>query len=274
MPARVFISYAHADEAYRNQLDKQLAILKRAGIVETWHDRRLVPGEEWDHGIRAELDAAQIILLLVSADFLTSDYVHDVEITRAMERHHAGSARVIPVILRSCAWDLAPFAKLQALPKDGKPIDKWANIDEAFLDVTNGIRGVADTFGKKSMPAPAAATTARPSAPPASAGPRSGNLRITMAVLGPGQRCVQARRLRLHPASHRGLARRAGRQIQRHPRKFPVDRRQPLHRRHLSRRQKGLGLHRVDGRHARRHPVLQHRERFRQQLQRVALGGG
>jgi len=179
MSARVFISYAHADEAYRNQLDKQLAILQRAGIVETWHDRRLVPGEEWDHGIRAELDAAQIILLLVSADFLASDYVHDVEIIRAMERHTAGSARVIPVILRSCAWDLAPFAKLQALPKDGKPIDKWANIDEAFLDVANGIRRVADTFGKKYMPAQAAATTARQSAPPTYASPRSGNLRIT-----------------------------------------------------------------------------------------------
>jgi TIR domain len=146
MPARVFISYAHADESYRDQLDKQLAMLKRAGIIEIWHDRRLIAGQEWDHNIKSELEMADIILLLVSSDFLASDYVHDVEIQRAMTRHQEGAACVIPVILRHCIWYLAPFAKLQALPKDGKPIAKWANTDEAFLDVANGIHIVAKRF--------------------------------------------------------------------------------------------------------------------------------
>lgn len=179
MPARVFISYAHADEAYRDQLDKQLAILKRAGIVEIWHDRRLIAGEEWDHGIKAELERADIILLLVSPDFIASDYINDIEIARAMERHHAGSACVIPVILRPCIWDLAPFAKLQALPKDAKAISKWANPDEAYMDVANGIRRAAENLAKPSRSTPTVTAGAPAVGAMASSGPRSGNLRVT-----------------------------------------------------------------------------------------------
>lgn len=179
MPARVFISNAHADEVYREQLDKQLTILKRAGIVEIWHDRRLVAGEEWDHRIKSELEAADIILLLVSDDFLASDYIHDVEIKRAMERHDAGSACVIPVIARPCIWEIAPFSKLQGLPKNVKAISKWANTDEAFLDVANGIRRVAERFEREPT-APRPTLTGIPLQSGAGqATPRSGNLRIS-----------------------------------------------------------------------------------------------
>ena len=180
MPARVFASDSHADETLRVQLDQQLAILKRAGIIEIWHDRRLIAGEEWDHGIKTELEAADIILLAVSPDFLASDYINDVEIERAMQRHQDGSTCVIPVILRPCIWSLAPFAKLQGLPKDGKPISKWANTDEAFHDVANGIHRAAEKSNKKAT-AGAPVTLRAPAASPAAsiAGPRSGNMRVT-----------------------------------------------------------------------------------------------
>lgn len=178
MPARVFISYAHADETYRDQLDKQLSILQRAGIVEIWHDRRLVAGEEWDHGIKSELERADLILLLVSPDFIASSYINDVEIARAMERHNAGTACVIPIILRPCKWEIAPFAKLQALPKDAKAISKWPNIDEAYLDVANGIHQAVEKLAKAGQ-APRSAPGSRVTVAPSGSGaPRSGNLRV------------------------------------------------------------------------------------------------
>ncbi len=152
MAARLFISYSHKDEAYRDQLEAQLAILKRAGFIEVWHDRRLVAGQEFDHSIKRELETADIVLLLVSPDFLKSDYIWDVEISRAMERHETGEVRVIPVILRPCAWDHAPFAKLQGLPRDVKAVTKWSNIDEAFLDITKGIERAARELGQVSRP--------------------------------------------------------------------------------------------------------------------------
>lgn len=178
MPARVFISYSHKDEDHRNQLDAQLAILKRAGIVEIWHDRRLVAGDDFDHSIKQELEAADIILLLVSSDFLKSDYISDVEIARAMARHEAGEARVVPVILRPCPWQHAPFAKLQALPKEGKAVTKWPNTDEAFLDIANGIERAAKEL--RSVSKAVSAPKPLPDAPHIShETPRSGNMRIT-----------------------------------------------------------------------------------------------
>ncbi len=139
----VFYSYSHKDEELRDQLENHLAMLKRDGVIEGWHDRRISAGREWEGQIDAYLNSADIILLLVSSDFLASDYCYDVEVKRAMERHEAGEARVIPVILRSCDWASAPFAKLQALPKDAKPVKKWGDPDDAFVDIAKGIRKAA-----------------------------------------------------------------------------------------------------------------------------------
>lgn len=121
----LFFSYSHADEALRDQLEKQLAMLKRQGAIETWHDRRIGAGSDFGSEIDDHVNKDDIILLLVSSDFLASDYCYDREMLRAMERHKAGEAVVIPVILRACDWHNAPFGKLNAVPRDGRPVTLW-----------------------------------------------------------------------------------------------------------------------------------------------------
>ena len=148
VPLEVFFSYAHEDEKLRDKLAKQLRLLERQGIIAGWHDRRISAGTELTGQIDSHLEAARVILLLISSDFIASDYCYDVELKRALERHDAGTARVIPVILRPTDWHSAPFGKLLALPRDGKPITTWANEDEAFLDVARGIRRVAEELSK------------------------------------------------------------------------------------------------------------------------------
>ncbi len=140
----VFFSYSHQDEALRDILETHLSLLKREGRIRSWHDRKIVPGESWKHAIDEHLECAGLILLLVSSDFLASDYCYDLEMKRALERHHAAEARVVPIILRPCDWTSSPFAALQGLPKDAKPITTWENRDEAFLDVAKGLRRMLD----------------------------------------------------------------------------------------------------------------------------------
>lgn len=141
---KLFFSYSHKDEDLRDELAKHLTILERQGVISSWYDRRIVPGQEWDHQINDNLKTADIILLLVSSDFLASNYCWDVEVKTAIERHDAREACVIPVILRSVDWTDAPFAKLQALPKNAQPVKSWTNEDEAFTDVAKGIRHAAN----------------------------------------------------------------------------------------------------------------------------------
>ena len=109
-------------------------------MISAWHDREITAGREWAGETAAALDRCKVILLLVSADFLASDYCWDVEMQRALARHDAGDARVIPVMLRPVDWEGAPFAKLQGLPKDMRPVTRWPDRDEAFTDVAKGIR--------------------------------------------------------------------------------------------------------------------------------------
>jgi hypothetical protein len=143
-PIGIFYSYSHKDEELRDELEKHLSILKRQGVITGWHDRRIGAGKEWKGEIDTHLNTAHVILLLISADFLASDYCYDVEMKRAMERHEAGEARVIPVILRPVDWEGAPFGKLQALPTDAKPVTEWPNRDKAFWDVARRIRAAVE----------------------------------------------------------------------------------------------------------------------------------
>ncbi len=151
-PVTVFFSYSHEDEALRDELAKHLEILKWNGDISTWHDRQILPGDEWDREIKINLNAAQIILLLVSKDFIASKHCHDVEMTRAIERHEAGEVYVIPVILRSCMWSLTRFGKLQALPKNRRPVideTAWPTLDDAFTSVAEGIKEIANIIQHK-----------------------------------------------------------------------------------------------------------------------------
>ena len=145
----VFYSYSHKDEELRNQMATNLAMLKREGVIKEWHDRGISAGQVWDGEIDLHLQSADIILLLVSPDFLASDYCYDIEVRKAMERHATGEARVIPIILRPCDWTSAPFGKVQALPKDTKPVTRWDDVDEAFLDIAKGIRRAAEEINSK-----------------------------------------------------------------------------------------------------------------------------
>lgn len=106
-----------------------------------WHDHDISAGAEWEREISEQLNTAQIILLLISPDFMYSEYCYGVEMMRAMERHEAGEARVIPIIIRPTSWHRAPFGKLRALPTNAQAVTSkyWHSLDDAFLDVTKGI---------------------------------------------------------------------------------------------------------------------------------------
>jgi hypothetical protein len=158
-------------------LETHLSVLKRQGVIQTWHDRRITAGSEIDSSISENLENAQIILLLVSAYFLASDYCYDIEMSRAMEKHQEGSARVIPVILHPCDWQSAPFGTLRATPTDGKPVSMFANQHEAFAIIAKDIREAAAQFSPQSTRSAARLPSAseRSSASP---GIRSSNLRV------------------------------------------------------------------------------------------------
>jgi hypothetical protein len=179
MPS-LFFSYSHKEETVRDELEVHLAMLKRQGVIDAWHDRRIAAGDEWDHVIKENLETADIILLLVSPYFLASGYCYDIEVKRALERHEEGSARVIPVIVDPCDWKNAPFAKLATLPKDGKPISKHPNQHDAFLEIVQAIRSVAGQQPHKQNAAPRdpAPAVPVPVARGAAEPPRSSNLRL------------------------------------------------------------------------------------------------
>ena len=144
---RVFISYAHEDDGMRKELVKHLALLQREHLIEKWDDRQIEGGQPWAGAIDANLEAADIVLLLVSASFLASDYCYEKEMNRALERHGARECRVIPVILRPCAWETAPFGDLQAVPDEGKAISKWEPVDDGYVRVEQGRDGSSQNCG-------------------------------------------------------------------------------------------------------------------------------
>lgn len=143
-------SYSHADEALRNELEKHLSPLKRMGKITTWHDRCIIPGQEFENQIDLYFSQADIILLLISSDFIASDYCYQVEMTNALERHNRGEAVVIPVILRECAWHQLPFGRIMAATIDGKPITKFASHDDGYFQVAGAVsRAIANLEAKK-----------------------------------------------------------------------------------------------------------------------------
>jgi TIR domain len=158
MPFSIFISYSHRDRELRKELDKHLSNLKRQNIITAWYDGDISPGTEWGSQIIEHLNTDQIILLLISADFMASDFCYSVEMTQAIARHDANQARVLPIILRPTDWREAPFAKLKLLPTDGKAVTRWPTYDDAFEDIVQGIReAIADLTKQGTPPNPSQA---------------------------------------------------------------------------------------------------------------------
>ncbi|WP_121454670.1 toll/interleukin-1 receptor domain-containing protein [Acidovorax sp. 106] len=141
---KVFLSYSHVDTSLKDELLKHLKPLERMKLITSWNDRKLVPGDLWGDEISRNLEEADLVLLLVSIDFINSKYCYDIELDRALERHSEGKCKVIPIILRGCLWQHTPFAKLQALPRDAQPARTWPDLDAAMSNIADGIRVLAE----------------------------------------------------------------------------------------------------------------------------------
>lgn len=140
---KVFVSYSHVDKDLKDRLVKHLRPLEHENLVEVWVDHQIKAGDDWDREIAKKLSTADIVLTLVSIDFINSKYCYDIELEKALEREAEGESTVIPVILRSCLWTKSPLGRLKALPTDGKAVMTWADIDEALTLVASGIRDAA-----------------------------------------------------------------------------------------------------------------------------------
>src|SRR5258708_2632704 len=156
----VFCTYAHENEAWRQKLETHLSLLRRQGLISLSHDRLIVPGTDWAHTIDIHLETATVILLLVSADFFASDYCYGIEMQQALKRHEAGEARVIPLLVRLVDWKVAPFAYLQALPTDARPLSTGQDEDMALMDIVAGIRRVLQDLPLLAASTPRAALPA------------------------------------------------------------------------------------------------------------------
>lgn len=140
----LFYSYSSKDEEFKAELETHLSLLKREGKLATWHMKKIVPGTDWDRTIDENLKKADIILLMISPDFLASDYIYDVEVKQAMAQHASGKSHVIPIFVRDCSWTTAPFGKLQGVPK-GKAVKTWPDRDSAWREVSDWIRHIVDS---------------------------------------------------------------------------------------------------------------------------------
>lgn len=152
-------------------------MLRHQGLIESLHDRRITAGSRLDAVIDAQLESADIVLQLVSSSFLASEYCYSIEMKRAMDRHVSGNAVVVPVIVRPCDWRAAPFGELLAVPKDGKAVTQWPNLDEAYADVARQIRSLVQLRDGRAPPrSPVPASVSDVSQ--VTSLPRSSNLRL------------------------------------------------------------------------------------------------
>ncbi len=137
---KIFISYSHKDEAHKEKLQTSLKSLQYSFEIDVWEDRQIQVGDNWSEEISKAMERAEYIVLLISPDFLASDFIKEVEMKRAFERHDKGDAMVMPVIIRPCLWNQKPINKVQVVPKDGKPVTKYDDPDEAWLEVLQKIK--------------------------------------------------------------------------------------------------------------------------------------
>ncbi|HRI59481.1 MAG TPA: toll/interleukin-1 receptor domain-containing protein [Saprospiraceae bacterium] len=146
-PFKIFNIYAHEDRLFLEALKKHVSILIRKKIIEFWYDAEIIAGQNWDETIKKNLAQADIILVFVSADFISSEYIQTVELEKALKRHHSGESVVVPIIARSCSWyHEEELTKLEALPEKAKPIKSWQDPDEAYENISNGLQRLIETL--------------------------------------------------------------------------------------------------------------------------------
>jgi internalin A len=138
-PIDVFVSYSHKDDELRAELDVRLKLFQRQGAINAWHDRRISPGDRWKDEIDEQMERAKLVLFLVSADFIASDYCYGREMERALQRSRERTTTVIPIIVRDCMWQETPLAEYEALPEKGRPLRSWPAPDPAWQSVAQGI---------------------------------------------------------------------------------------------------------------------------------------
>jgi hypothetical protein len=148
MPVKIFISYSYADEQLEKNIESLLSSMRLQGLIDVWTSRRIMPGVNWEQETSEQIDSADIILLLISADFLASDYAYSAEMVRIIEMHESRRVRVIPIILRPVDIRGTPFSKLQFLPRNARPVTEWPNQDRAFLDIATGIRSIIEDIAE------------------------------------------------------------------------------------------------------------------------------
>ena len=146
---KLFVSYSHVDEEIKASFIKHIQPLSRMNLISEWHDAKIEPGDKWSEKIIEQINGADIVIFLVSIDFINSKYCYDIEMETALKRNDNLECVVIPVLMRKCLWQHTPLGALQALPKDAKPVASWPDMDEAFVNVVEGIKLVAEGLQKK-----------------------------------------------------------------------------------------------------------------------------
>lgn len=161
-----FISYSHRDAAALERLHVHLAVLRRDGLIREWFDRDILAGDDLDGKIATKIESSSLFLLIVTPDFLNSDYCVEREMVRALERQEAGEARVVAIIVEPCDWQSTPLRAIKVLPHDGKAVADWTNTNSAWLNVVQEIRRAikedkrtAPTAPLPSLRAPGTTTT-------------------------------------------------------------------------------------------------------------------
>jgi len=162
---KAFISYAHVDEGAKDRLKKHLSVLRDEGAIDDWHDREILPGENIDDVISEQIEVRDLFLAMVSPDFLASDYIKHKEMGRALERYESGEMLIVPIIVEPCDWQHTALGDILALPRDGKAISLWSNENEAFADVTTGLRRLLQNRAKKAQVSEPAVAPQRTAAP-------------------------------------------------------------------------------------------------------------
>lgn len=139
---KIFISYSHKDTEIKDALVKHLFPFVLTNQIKIWEDGLIEAGDSWDDEIKNNLDLADIVLLLVSSNSLTSSYINNVELKKSMDKHNNGLVKIVPIIVKPCKWTILPISKIQAVPRSAIPISKWDDEDEALLNVVNELEKI------------------------------------------------------------------------------------------------------------------------------------